>query len=684
MPDEPSRRNESFDPYHEWLGIPASEQPPHHYRLLGIVLFEDNSKVIENAADQRMAHVRTYQLGKYSDLSQKLLNELATAKICLLNPEKKAVYDQQLRKETKVSLSEAIPAEPDVELDPLADLAEMTRSAPISDSHKPTQQSLHRPVASASVSVPATGPARRRKKGQISPHGSVLRFIGLAVAGVLGLGTAWLLNSYFNSGNPTSKNTAEAEHNQPARKSEEVKVLVDKRAQSAASRSPGPTKPSGQTGPPMLERSSDPSLSTVSTKPVIEVKPSVDTPATVEKPPIEKTLSQEEEELKAASEAAKSTEDHQAVAEKGLRLADRAIVEGNADLAKTAVRKSLTAARKADDVALTKRATQLLMQLQNPLSESVKDEARKRRGLEQHFAQAAEESIPASVVPLKAMVMGLTERANGEYSYATAIAFTRRDSPHVIKGTLYPADGTSDGTITIGPGVLVQDGTIDLRRSGKLVVEGSPAKPAVLRNVCVVQDLSASMTAENAVFDQCTFTKGGGWFVTSYSSQWTLEKCFLYQCRFPLLSEQDYGVRFRNCTFASMQFPEFQANRPNTGDFDHMQKLRKDWRIMEDLNFINCQIPPTVFWCSVRSNFFRCRFVPGEAFESPQPAECVAYVTDTIGESPRKVFSDPPPKKATMAIRQAPARFDVFSLQTLPIRQIRNDEVVRRYLKPGG
>ena len=202
---------------------------------------------------------------------------------------------------------------------------------------------------------------------------------------------------------------------------------------------PWPDETFGQTGLPMLERSSDPSQPTVNTKPVIEAKPSVDTPATAEKPLIEKTLSQEEEELKAASEAAKSTEDHQAVAEKGLTLADRAIVEGNADLAKTAVKKSLVAARKADDVALTKRATQLLMQLQNPLSESLKDAARKRRG---------EASIPAAVVPLKAMVKGLTERANDEYSYATAIAFTRRDSPHVIKGTLYPADGGSDGTIT--------------------------------------------------------------------------------------------------------------------------------------------------------------------------------------------------------------------------------------------
>ena len=400
---------EQFDPYHKWLGIRPEEQPANHYRLLGITLFEDDPDAITSAAYQRMAHVRTYQLGKHSDLSQKILNELATAKVCLLNPEKKAAYDEQLREITKASLSEAPPAKPEAALDPtafptatplapaevpvadpLADLAELTRSAPTGKSQEPKQQSLHRSVALPQATVPAISRTKRRKKGQLTPRGLVFRFIGLAVAGVLGLGTASLLNSYFNKSDRSKKEVAQAEHNQSTRKSEEVKLLVDKRAQSAAVRSPGPTKPSGQTGLPMLERSSDPSSLTVSTKPVIEAKPLVDTAATAEKPPIEETLSQEEEELKAAFEAAKSTEDQQAVAEKGLVLADRAIVEGNTDLAKTAVRKSLAAARKADDVTLTKRATQLLMQLQNPLSESLKEEARKRRGVETPVAQAAE------------------------------------------------------------------------------------------------------------------------------------------------------------------------------------------------------------------------------------------------------------------------------------------------------
>ena len=86
-----------FDPYYQWLAIPPKDQPPSHYRILGVELFESNADVIANAADKQMAHIRSFQAGKHSSLSQKLLNEIATAKICLLNSEKKAVYDQKLR-----------------------------------------------------------------------------------------------------------------------------------------------------------------------------------------------------------------------------------------------------------------------------------------------------------------------------------------------------------------------------------------------------------------------------------------------------------------------------------------------------------------------------------------------------------------------------------------------------------
>lgn len=88
---------DDFDPYRKWLGIPSAEQPPNHYRLLGLGLFEDDVEVIESAVDQRMAHVRTFQTGPHSSHSQKLLDELAAARVTLLNSARKAAYDNLLR-----------------------------------------------------------------------------------------------------------------------------------------------------------------------------------------------------------------------------------------------------------------------------------------------------------------------------------------------------------------------------------------------------------------------------------------------------------------------------------------------------------------------------------------------------------------------------------------------------------
>ena len=88
----------TFDPYHRWLGIPAKDQPPNHYRLLGLEAFEPDAEVIRDAAERQMAHVRTYQLGQYVELSQRILNELAVAKACLLDAAQKAAYDAAMRR----------------------------------------------------------------------------------------------------------------------------------------------------------------------------------------------------------------------------------------------------------------------------------------------------------------------------------------------------------------------------------------------------------------------------------------------------------------------------------------------------------------------------------------------------------------------------------------------------------
>jgi hypothetical protein len=105
--------SEVFDPYYKWLGILPKDQPPHHYRLLGLEPLEDDLQVIEGAADRQLSFLRKFQSGDHAALCQKLLNEVSRARLCLLKPASKAAYDGQLRALLEAPADE--PAEPETE-----------------------------------------------------------------------------------------------------------------------------------------------------------------------------------------------------------------------------------------------------------------------------------------------------------------------------------------------------------------------------------------------------------------------------------------------------------------------------------------------------------------------------------------------------------------------------------------
>ena len=86
-----------FDPYRKWLGIPPNEQPPNHYRLLGIGLFESDPEVIVSAAGRQISYVQGFRAGEHAEAAQFLINELAAAQARLLDPRQRAEYDQTLR-----------------------------------------------------------------------------------------------------------------------------------------------------------------------------------------------------------------------------------------------------------------------------------------------------------------------------------------------------------------------------------------------------------------------------------------------------------------------------------------------------------------------------------------------------------------------------------------------------------
>jgi hypothetical protein len=175
---------EAFDPYHIWLAIPPEDQPPDHYRLLGVKTFETNADVLESAADQRMSHVRSFQAGKHSAESQKLLNELAAARLCLLSPDKRGAYDRAL----KAKLAAAKPAPP---------------AAPAPSAPAPRPLAKARPLAAQPLPTPAEPatplgfdplqqtPARRlhkRRASNTSP--AIYAGVGLGMFAVIAI--AWI------------------------------------------------------------------------------------------------------------------------------------------------------------------------------------------------------------------------------------------------------------------------------------------------------------------------------------------------------------------------------------------------------------------------------------------------------------------------------------------------------------
>jgi len=88
--------HDPFDPYWQWLAIPPAEQPPDHYRLLGLKVFESDSQIIARAVQLRIEHVRACDDGVHGDSVERVLQHVAAARDTLLNPRLKTQYDNLL------------------------------------------------------------------------------------------------------------------------------------------------------------------------------------------------------------------------------------------------------------------------------------------------------------------------------------------------------------------------------------------------------------------------------------------------------------------------------------------------------------------------------------------------------------------------------------------------------------
>ncbi len=184
----------AFDPYYKWLGIPPGEQPPNHYRLLGISLFESDHDVIEAAADQRMIHLRSFQTGQNAELSQKLLNEVAAAKLCLLRPERRASYDEALRRRLAPPAASRPPASVPPPLPPVGLPGAFAPAIPDFSAPEPMAAESQAPAPAAQaewdgdpLDFSSGGPITARPAAVVPRSKSAMPIVIMIAAPILGL-----------------------------------------------------------------------------------------------------------------------------------------------------------------------------------------------------------------------------------------------------------------------------------------------------------------------------------------------------------------------------------------------------------------------------------------------------------------------------------------------------------------
>ena len=334
--------SETFDPYYKWLGIPPADQPPHHYRLLAIELFEADADVIAGAADQRMAHIRSFQTGKYSNVSQKILNEISAARVCLLTPAKKIAYDAALRADLKKKRQPA--------------------AVEVQDAARPTID-LGFDVASLRGSASGrTGLSARKRLSWLLPAAVVASL-------VVAIGIAALVGGSLLQSGGQHKELGQTDANPPLHKTEfpspppaKIETPSPPAAKIEDFHHPGRS-------PPKFHRRSRPRAKCPSRNRSLPHpcrQKLLRRQANLPRHPPAKPETPEEakQRLEDALAKAQSPDDFKTVGEGALAAVGRAAAAGKRDLAAGLAKLALHAARKANDNGLANQATLQILDLE--------------------------------------------------------------------------------------------------------------------------------------------------------------------------------------------------------------------------------------------------------------------------------------------------------------------------------
>ncbi|MCW0218642.1 MAG: hypothetical protein OJI67_10000 [Prosthecobacter sp.] len=115
-------------------------------------------------------------------------------------------------------------------------------------------------------------------------------------------------------------------------------------------------------------------------------------------------------------------------------------------------------------------------------------------------------------------------------------------------------------------------------------------------------DLGGALVAYHSLFEDCTLSKGGVWFVKWHSSKWTFEDCVFTRQFISPLKINDIGIKAKNCTFYDVPLAIFQF-KEDTGS-----EVKNEWMQMENCRFINCDVPESFLLMTKNCVFDSCTF----------------------------------------------------------------------------
>jgi hypothetical protein len=88
------------DLYSKWLGLPPGRRPPDHYALLGLPRFCKDRQAIDAAASTQLGKLDAYSIHpdrEKRDACHRMMNEVASARVTLIDDRRRGEYDGQLR-----------------------------------------------------------------------------------------------------------------------------------------------------------------------------------------------------------------------------------------------------------------------------------------------------------------------------------------------------------------------------------------------------------------------------------------------------------------------------------------------------------------------------------------------------------------------------------------------------------